>query len=934
VPIRAISSRKGGAPDIYSTREYPRAVHGSASGRRPVNQRVLLEAGACAAFFVSGAAALAFETLWFEQAGLAFGNDVWASSCVLSAFMLGMAAGHLGAARFAGRLRGLRTFALLEAIAAVSGVSLVFGLGLIESSFASAASGLFERPMLLNGVRIFGAFVLLLVPSAAMGASLPALTAALTRMDAAYGRVLGLLYGANTAGGVIGVVATESLFIPSFGVRTSGLFAGGAELAVAGAAIYMASRSEGVAAVAEEKSVVDRHRMPWFACTFLAGFCLLGLEVVWVRVLTLFVDDTSSAFAAILAVVLSGIALGGFAGGIWLGRAPGAYAQAPRAAYLCGLSGVGGYLIYRSALERFYVPESPPLRVALIAAPLVLPVAVGSGVLFALTGAGIRRTLDSGAVATGQLAAVNTVGAGLGSLAAGFVLLPRLGMERSLFGLLAAYGVIGLVVSYRASESRVTRWVELAAFAVFMAFFPFGRIRNTFIEASAARWMRNTGHIVQIREAKAGTIVHIRHEVGGGPVCDQVVTNAYSMTANDFIARRYMKFFVYLPVAVHPHVSRALLLGYGIGSTARALADTKELEHIDVVDTSEEMLEMSRRVLPEGSPHPLDDPRVRVHLGDARYFLQSTEARFDLITGEPPPPVMAHVASLYTEEYFGLLRERLADGGIVTYWLPTMNLGGPAIRSLIRGFCNAFSNCTLWNGAKENFVLVGFREPFDTASDARFVAQWKTPEVVGELREVGFEFPGQLGATFVGDSEYLRATTEEAQPLTDDFPKLILVKGKDDKAALVKEWRDTRANRERFRSSAFVARMFPPGARRQIEKHFENQRLVSDLMFPGAAGARQVPVLDQVLYQTPLRLPVLMLLGSDPDVQRALSTVTPEKRNAPALLRHETARYLVARDAKGALDSLRRTAESAEAIPGLRAYVEKVASEADGVTAP
>jgi predicted membrane-bound spermidine synthase len=896
----------------------------------------LLEAGACGAFFVSGASALAFETLWFEQAGLAFGNDVWASSCVLSAFMLGMAFGYLGAARFADRLNGLRTFAALEAVAAVSGVSLVFGLGLIESHFASVAGGLSDRPMLLNGARIVGAFILLLIPSAAMGASLPALTAALVKMDGAYGRVLGLLYGANTAGGVLGVVATESLFVPGFGVRTSALFAGGAELAVAAAAFFMASRLVSEAGdLAEEKSVVDRRRMPWFLATFLSGFCLLALEVVWVRVLTLFVDDTSSVFAAILAVVLSGIAVGGFAGGLWLGRSPGAYAQAPRVAYLCGLSGLGGYLVYRSALDRLYMPEAPSWRVAAIAAPLVLPVAVGSGVLFAITGAGIRRTLDSGAVATGQLAAVNTVGAGLGSLAAGFALLPRLGMERALFALLATYGVIGLVVSYRASESRVARWVELAAFAVIMAFFPFGRMRDTFIQASASRWMRNTGHIVQIREAKTGTIVHIRYELGGAPLCDQVVTNAYSMTANDFIARRYMKFFVYLPVAVRPHVSRALLLGYGIGSTARALADTKEVEHIDVVDTSEEMLEMSRRVLPEKAPHPLDDPRVRVHIGDARYFLQSTTEEFDLITGEPPPPVMAHVASLYTEEYFALLRERLAAGGMVTYWLPTMNLGGPAVRSLIRGFCNAFSNCSLWNGAKENFVLVGFREPFDTVSDERFVAQWKTPGVVSELRELGFEFPGQLGATFVGDSEYLGALTRDDPPLTDDFPKLIMVKGAEEKSALVKEWRDTKANRERFRSSGLSERLFPPGARRQIAQHFENQRLLSDLIFPGPTAARQVAVLDQVLYQTPLRLPVLMMLGSDPDSQRALSSVAPEKRNEPALLRHETAKYLVVRDAKGALDSLRRTADSALALPGLRAYVEQVvAREADAPAPP
>lgn len=899
-----------------------------------VSKKALLELCACGMFFISGASALAFETLWFEQAGLAFGNDVWASSCVLAAFMLGMAGGNLAAARFAGRLRGLFTFAALESIAAASGVALVFGLGFVEAHFASAAGGLFDRPMLLNGVRVTGAFVLLLIPSAAMGASLPVLTAALARMDAAYGRVLGLLYGANTAGGVLGVVATESWFVPEFGVRTTALFAGGAELTVAAAAFLLSSRAKGESNVAEEKAVVDRRRLPWFLSAFLSGACLLALEVVWVRVLTLFVDDTTSAFAAILAVVLSGIALGGFCAGIWLGKVPNAWEQTPRVAYLCGFAGIDGYLIYPSVLQRYYVPEVPTWRVAMIAAPLVLPVAIGSGILFALIGAGIRRTLDSGAVATGQLAAINTLGAGVGSLLAGFVLLPVLGMERALFILLAAYGVIGLVVRYRASTNRVVGSVELVAFAGFMSVFPFGRIRDTFIEASAARWARNTGHIVQIRETKTGTIVHIRHEMSGAPVCDQVVTNAYSMTANDFVARRYMKFFVYLPVAVHPHVSRALLLGYGIGSTARALMDTKEIEHIDVVDISKDMLEMSRRVLPEGAPHPLDDPRFTVHIGDARYFLQSTTEQFDLITGEPPPPIIAHVASLYSEEYFGLLRARLAPGGIVTYWLPTINLGGPAARSLIRGFCNAFSNCSLWGAAKENFVLVGLRDPGETVADERFVAQWKTPTVARELRELGFESPGQLGATFIGDSEYLDQLTREAEPVTDDFPKRISVKGPEEKLQLVNQWRDTKANRERFQNSALVSRLFPAAARRHIAQQFENQRLLNDLIFPGPTPARQVAVLDQVLYQTPLRLPVLMLLGSDPDSQRALSIVAPERRAEPVLLRHETAKYLVARDAKGALDSLRKTADAKLALPGLRAYVEQVVAEQTDAAPP
>src|SRR5690349_7556254 len=138
--------------------------------------RALVEASAAAAFFVSGASALIFETLWFEQASLVFGNDIWASSSVLAAFMLGMASGQHAAVRFSDRIRGLRAFAVLELAAGVSGITVLFALGIIEAHFATLAAGFLETPVLLNSIRVCAALVLMFVPAAAMGASLPVLT--------------------------------------------------------------------------------------------------------------------------------------------------------------------------------------------------------------------------------------------------------------------------------------------------------------------------------------------------------------------------------------------------------------------------------------------------------------------------------------------------------------------------------------------------------------------------------------------------------------------------------------------------------------------------------------------------------------------------------------------------------------------------------------
>ena len=123
------------------------------------------------------------------------------------------------------------------------------------------------------------------------------------------------------------------------------------------------------------------------------------------------------------------------------------------------------------------------------------------------------------------------------------------------------------------------------------------------------------------------------------------------MAGSHASARRYSKLYVYLPVALHPGPKRGLVISYGLGSTAKALTDTAAFESIDIVDISEEMLEMSDMVYAEGDS-PLRDPRVEVHVEDGRYFLQTTQRSYDLITAEPPPPAAAGVVNLYTQEYF------------------------------------------------------------------------------------------------------------------------------------------------------------------------------------------------------------------------------------------------------------------------------------------
>src|SRR5437016_298274 len=189
----------------------------TANGQRPT-----LSVALSVIFFLSGGASLLFETLWFRECGLVFGNGIWASAIVLASFMAGLAIGNLLSPKFRGE--PLRIYAALEITIGLCGVVLVFVLPLLSSVFAPLFRHLLDSA-LLNAARLLCAFVLLLIPAIGMGATLPTVVRALSRHDENFGRVLGLLYGCNTIGAVAGALAGELLLIRLFGVRGTGLVA-------------------------------------------------------------------------------------------------------------------------------------------------------------------------------------------------------------------------------------------------------------------------------------------------------------------------------------------------------------------------------------------------------------------------------------------------------------------------------------------------------------------------------------------------------------------------------------------------------------------------------------------------------------------------------------------------------------------------------------
>jgi predicted membrane-bound spermidine synthase len=869
-----------------------------------------------AVFFVSGAAALIFETLWFRQSGLALGNSVWASSLVLASFMAGLTLGNGLAARYGEQIRHrLAVYAGLELLIAVTGIGLVLVLPLLAGWLAPLFRGVAEHLWLANALRLGFSFLLLMLPATAMGATLPIVVKEMTRWDRSFGSVLGRLYGWNTLGAVAGAVAGEAVLIAALGVRGTALFAAGCNLLAAGCALVLARRAatspleDGSVPVAPPRRVALSSRaMTCCAAAFFSGAILLAFEVVWFRFLHLFVHGGSLAFALMLATVLAGIGLGGVTGGLWLRRDPRADRHATAVALVAGAVAAATYGLFRFAVEPHGAPYVSEVRgVLYFAAVLTLPTSFLSGLLFTQTGAMLQRIVGPEARSAGLLTLSNTAGAGLGPLVAGFVLLPTLGMERSFFLLGASYASVALLLfaarTPRPSFLRpATGWIAAILFVVALITFPFGLLQDLYIPMTVRRVTEGVPmQVVAFREGRSETLTYLRSDFLGEPLAYKLVTDGFSMAGTFLGARRYMKLFVYWPLALGSAPQQALLISYGTGSTAKALVETPSLERIDVVDISREIFEMSDVVHSDPQRNPLNDERVRVHIEDGRYFLRRTEQRYGLITGEPPPPKMGGVVYLYTSEYFSLIHDRLEPGGLCTYWLPVVNLTLADAQTIIRAYCDVFADCSLWTGHQLNWMLAGSREGGWHGSEASFRRQWNEPEAGAELRTLGFELPEQIGATFLADAEMLAELTRGAPPLTDNHPKRLSnfraseIRG----AEVFRSWMDTATTAMGFANSRFIRAAWPEDLRRRSRDFFDHQRMINEIYAqpPLEKNAKQkMQDLHVTLTATPLRTLVLWQLGMGSDEMRIVERLSPHVDSTPQLRYASGVRSMALRD--------------------------------------
>ena len=778
-------------------------------------------------FFCSGLSGLIYQVVWVRVFGTVFGNTIHSASVVVAVFMLGLGAGSYVAGEWSDRRYAanpespLRAYGYFEMAIAALGVAIAFvlphldRLSVLVTSYARDANGWYVISPASYVARVGIAVALLMPITLLMGGTLTLLIRYLVRADVeSQSRRIALLYAVNTAGAAAGCFLTDFTLVPAWGLRNTQLIAVALNVIAGVGAIALSSEAKpqipaSVSGRTREATARPRRRarsardggqLPTpeengvvFTSIALAlsGSAALGMEILWFRHFSIMLGAFRAVFSLLLTVILVGIGLGAFAAGAVQRRTrrPAVWLMGIQALFivftLLGMAAVDSSAIDRTvssamnaasegtfsgrdglawALEELWFNLRPILME--IGLPALL-----MGFSFPLANGIIQDAERSVGRRAGVLYLANTAGAVAGSLAAGFLLLPTLGLQGSatILMLAAAVGLIPLYLANSQSPTPDSQGVLAVSGSLLLA-----------VSALVMWWLLPADYVrtralprpepserVLTQSEGVNEIVTITETSGKGR---RLMTNGHAMSATWPLSQRYMRALAHVPLLMIDNPERALVIGFGVGNTTRAATLHPAIRTVDVADLSRNVLDHAA-YFGTVNGDVLQDPRVAVYVNDGRHHIQmQPPGSYDLIALEPPPIGYAGVAALYSEEFYTLARTRLKPEGFISQWLPSYQVPTATTLSMIRAFVDVFPQSVLLSGAQADLILIGAQDRIEVDPNRLFAALAQRPAVRADLARLDLGTPREIVGMFVGSAERLAEATREAAPVTDDRP--------------------------------------------------------------------------------------------------------------------------------------------------------------------
>jgi spermidine synthase len=747
-------------------------------------------------FFLSGAAGLIYQVAWGKSLGLIFGHTVYAITTVLSVFMAGLAAGSAWLGRWAeAQERPITLYARIEFLIAAAGALSLVGLAGVRWLYVASYPVISNWQPLLVALRFFGAALVLLVPTFLMGGTLPILVAGVVRNSDELGSRVSQLYWINTLGAVTGTLLCGFVLLPGLGLQLTVEFAVALNIGAGLVALRLAVGSEPTVRKAKTASsdgksyssadlltVKPRFLLFLFAAT---GFTAFAYEIAWTRLLSIVIGSSTYAFTLMLAAVLVGTVIGSAIFQRFLSRSERVSIRTLAAAQ----AGIGIASITSLALFR-WIPDMIPglLRVThetffglvltqlLCSSLTVLPASIVFGINFPLVIVLLRRAGGIGAgnsTMVGRAYAANTIGAIIGTLLTGFWLVPLVGSFR-VIAFAAALNLLLAVTVDLLSRQRLfpALTIKVVSLTAIITVGVSGFFYNPSLMSLSAVLYGNTykGHLT-VEEIAATNDLIFSAEGVNDSIAVVRTDNSVALRVNGKADAstgdaRTQLLLGHLGAAFHPAPRRVLIIGFGGGMTASAVARYPDVEQIDCVEIEPAVLRAAP-YLQTLNRDVLSDRRMHIIFDDARNFLLTSREQYDLIISEPSNPWIAGVASLFTDEYYAAARRHLTHHGIFVQWVQAYALLANDLRMIMAGFAPHFADVTLWRGEESDLLLMGRADASALQFD-RLRSLWRNQQLKDDFESVDVHRPEGLAAYFLLDDSAVRRMAQGSSLNTDD----------------------------------------------------------------------------------------------------------------------------------------------------------------------
>ncbi|RKU10689.1 hypothetical protein C6502_10705 [Candidatus Poribacteria bacterium] len=716
-----------------------------------------------------------YEVIWARQLILFFGSPVFAVSAILSALAGGLGLGSFCFRRLADReQRPLRVYALLGVGLGIFALIFPTLLDILNAICVLLYRGLGAGFYFLSWIRFILSFAVLLVPSMLIGGAL--LLLGRCAKERCAGFTVDRLFTIGTLAAGVGCVAAGFFLIQLLGFQTSVYLGVAINLVLAGVA-FGADRSWSETSVDQLQDVDDgsgvsptgEMERPHLWIFAVSGFCAMAYVVLWARILIPFLGSPGYAFSVTLTVLLLGIAVGSFLfaaiarriqwcvnlfGLVQIGLGLSVIALIPAFGNLYGISrglqaafGVGRFWEFFAGIILMIVP------VILIGASFPL---------------GRRICVD--AKSQSAVSLFTTIGALLGSLCIGFILIPLVGMRLSLLLIAGLNAVVGCILILRnAEKSQLISGTAIGGTiltgGVGLILLLWGN-SPPFLKNGTFWTQRVNDTLVEHTETVDANIATFMDDQG----IHRIYVDNDEIVEGSRLGSASHRIIAHLPLLLHPNPERGLVLGFGMGITVHTM--TQHDVRVKTVENPKGLIETARKHFTNVNHNVLDSALFNHMINDERNYVSMTPKRYDVISiGSFHPLVSLKGSNLYTADFYRWCKRILTEDGIICQWVPLKRLPETHLKMIVRTFTEVFPNATLWYKYTPDFaILVGTPERLKI-NYQRLMERAQMPRVYEALASDDLDGISLLDSFMMGE-EAVRAYAGDGPVHTDNHPQL------------------------------------------------------------------------------------------------------------------------------------------------------------------